>query len=350
MRKSRMEFDYSAVPLYIAGGLMAGLFLFLVAVAASSPRLPPGGYTVQRSTPNLDWICSQIHVDPRIGFGSAAMLIATAIWSIWSGWRKTRSKMDGVDTLRTRVRMFFPAATTLEELPLPDLDEWLTVNVGLAALGSDAAIGHALAKQLTAKSDTVKPEKTLRVHITVLFAMFALRATKQSGKDYMHFRDEVAISMKRTMDALSHTGHPTPSERTRAAEQLSADIAMFSEKSAAILAEGTQARTWFDAIIGRHGWTETALMGALAAARKKGTLPETDFSWLMDIDRPLALALNAVGRPSFLPESLGAACQWQAELRAGMAVTEPVMYPGVMAIRRELASRGPSVPKPDYEF
>jgi hypothetical protein len=290
------------------------------------------------------WTLVSGTVSPGLGCAAVAAMAAAAAgwtWRAKSGGPEPR--IDSVSELARRTLAMRPCVAATAGPGLPDLEDWLIGRAGVASAGDGPAIRLALAGQLAFRWEGVEIERCRRAHRVALLILFALRAEERHGSGdargrYGAYRDGLAAAAKRTRERKASGGHPDrPAESESAA-----DISGYVDAHWDILDVVSHERRWAEDIAARHAWSETVLMAALAAARECATLPETDFAWLMDIDRPLAMALNAVGRPSFLPESLGAACHFLAEIRAGHRLAEPHVEAGVRGIRRELGTFVPA--------
>ncbi len=129
------------------------------------------------------------------------------------------------------------------------------------------------------------------------------------------------------------------------------------EAPAAIVAAADQALAQEDLktslqIVGRHAYTNTALMSLLnEARRKRGVLPPATFLATKLIDRPLWYALHALGFPGGGPgqnahpnprvEAAGCRAHWQAECLAGRPIILPHLDAAVTAIRAMATQTGP---------
>ena len=81
-------------------------------------------------------------------------------------------------------------------------------------------------------------------------------------------------------------------------------------------------------------------MALLYRARQKGVLASSQFLWLRPLDRPLWYALNqCVGRAAWA-EGFAAWAHYQAEEKAGKALSEPHVQPAVASLRQSLAAQG----------
>ncbi len=269
---------------------------------------------------------------PELGLVVGLSLALAASWVASPRSGGPRSKITGISSLaeRTARRTRFSnwldrlRSAGFEEMPLMNCEEWLVKNVGFAAIGDDRAVAKALNVQLTPWTG-LGDELLARPHRVVLLALLALAGSQPMSKNvYQDFRD-----------AINDAVHTLRIEGKLTSDNAPGVVRGFADRAVSVLADRTEARQWVETTTRVHGTSETVLMNALSQVRKNVHLPESDFSWLMDVDRPLALALNAVGRPSVLPEALGAFCCWQAELRGEGRDT--AMDAGVRSIRNVLS-------------
>jgi intracellular multiplication protein IcmP len=97
-------------------------------------------------------------------------------------------------------------------------------------------------------------------------------------------------------------------------------------------------------VAARHGFTATALMSVLTAARQAaGVLPPGQFAWLKLVDRLLFYALHSLGfptdglgehvHPNPRVEAIGARDHWAVELASGGPVLVPAVDRALGAIR-----------------
>ena len=257
----------------------------------------------------------------------ALALLAGGVMFLVLPERKGRTRISGVDDLASRIPSPFPFGEHYIHDQVQDIDEWLVAKVGVASIGSDDAVLHALRAELHPWKGT-GAEIGMQGHLLILLALFSMRAT-EGDETYYRFRDFVSNSAS------------VWKRRATAPSFLVADgwKGVLPLQSTQMLKDGTAARVWLDRHAGANGTVETVLMAVLAAARANAELPETDFPWLAEVDPGLARALNAVGRPSFLPGSLGAASHFAAEMKAGEAIVVPDVDAALRAIRRDLKER-----------
>lgn len=253
-----------------------------------------------------------------VSLAVAAALSAGAAWTWFAGHPASRKlslwaggAVDFAALQRRRFRFLAPPVPG----PVPlYAGEWLAGAVGRDAPWSEEQMASALASQLTVPFRGVAAEPPLR---TALHAVFALHAARKAEA-----RDLLAELAAASGDADA--------------------LAVVARRAGKALLAGSERASSPDYLSDRHAWSETALMGALEAARARGTLPTSEFGWLKSVDRGLFFALDSVGRPdSFLVEGLGAACQYRSEVLAGRPLPEPAMGPAVRGIRRELSRLGP---------
>jgi hypothetical protein len=81
-------------------------------------------------------------------------------------------------------------------------------------------------------------------------------------------------------------------------------------------------------------------MALLYRARQKGVLASSQFLWLRPLDRPLWYALNQCGGRAAWAEGFAAWAHYQAEEKAGKALSEPHVQPAVASLRQSLAAQG----------
>lgn len=99
-------------------------------------------------------------------------------------------------------------------------------------------------------------------------------------------------------------------------------------------------------VLSRHGFVTTAMMGALAWARREGgVLPPAAFVWLRGEDRTIWYPLNNVGRRAFHTEAAGAVAHYQAELSAGRALLLPRLDAAVVSIVQYLSDTRARIPE-----
>jgi len=90
------------------------------------------------------------------------------------------------------------------------------------------------------------------------------------------------------------------------------------------------------AILDKHAFTTTALIGLFEAVKAIGILPSSFFLWLKPHHRTLWYTMNDVGRHVASVEAAGPRAHFQAEVAAGCAVSEPAMKTAVTALREGL--------------
>ena len=81
-------------------------------------------------------------------------------------------------------------------------------------------------------------------------------------------------------------------------------------------------------------------MALLNRARQKGVLAASQFLWLRPLDRPLWYALNQCGGRVAWAEGFAAWAHYQAEEKAGKALSEPHVTLAVASLREALAAQG----------
>lgn len=83
------------------------------------------------------------------------------------------------------------------------------------------------------------------------------------------------------------------------------------------------------AVVARHRFTRTVMMGLLEACRDNGVFPPNWFNWLKAIDRVSWYALNDVGLYVSSVESAGVRAQFNAERAAGKPLPTLLLEPAV---------------------
>ena len=81
-------------------------------------------------------------------------------------------------------------------------------------------------------------------------------------------------------------------------------------------------------------------MALLYRARQKGVLASSQFLWLRPLDRPLWYALNQCGGRAAWAEGFAPWAHYQAEEKAGKALSDPHVRPAVASLRQALAAQG----------
>lgn len=154
----------------------------------------------------------------------------------------------------------------------------------------------------------------------IILALLA-KATTEDAAGYEELRDFVAVQCA---DLLPGTAAADAETRLlgRLDAVQSADPAM-----AAALQEAMAA----------HAYPVTVAMRLLERARLQRRIGTADFSWLRWVDRPLFIALNALGVPKVQAEALAAVSHYGAERQAGTALAEPHIAAAMFAIQTELA-------------
>jgi hypothetical protein len=256
----------------------------------------------------------------EVGGASAAVLAGLAALSLVLDRGSRRAAPRDFRELRAQqIGAFsFLDAEIPDRNPL-DVPGWLEAATGHTAPWHRVEVETALAAQLRRRLGDVEG---LMPHEAALLAYLGGRAS----------RDDVpAIAAGSIASAWRHAA--------RSAEDY-ASAAASTERAVAAWMALPEARAWIEKLSRRHGWTTTLLMGALADARRRGVVPESEFSWLAAVDWPLAMALNSVGRPSFLPEGLGAAVHFAAERDAGHFLAEPEVSCGAAGVAAHLRRNG----------
>jgi hypothetical protein len=270
---------------------------------------------------------------PGIRFAAYVTCTVLTIFAAWSCLvrpRRLGRGIDGVDALAERSRKAFAFMSAPRyEPPLLSVQEWLFSQVGSPPC-TDENVCRALERQLTRPWNGIRAEP---VHRQALLTLFSLRKVSCSeaiagagagaGDGYKQLRDALAARLREA-----------PMEK---AMDILADM---SDYIASTLNAMPAAAQFIGSMSARHGWSETVLMACLDSAREGGTLVEAEFGWLMEVDRPLALALNSVGRPSVLPEALGVFCHWHEERRCGKPLLQPEVGAALRGIQAEARNWG----------
>ena len=269
--------------------------------------------------PAASRILESVTLPLPVGLACSALLAGAAAWALKARRPLNAYPVTSYPTLARRAAGTFPFVQPARaSSQLPSLGEWLAGSLGTAGSRGERGIAMALEAQLTRPWNGLGDEPRIR---QVLLVLFALHAT--DNKAYEILRDLVGLAAR------------------EAATGSVLDAVLGTYGSCAPMQPDARVAAWIGGVATGHAWSETVLMACLSRTRAHGkVLACTEFGWLMDIDRPLALALNAVGRPSFLPESLGAACHYLEEERAGVALPEPAVGAGVRGILRELDRQG----------
>lgn len=99
-------------------------------------------------------------------------------------------------------------------------------------------------------------------------------------------------------------------------------------------------------VMNRHAYVATALLGALAWARRMGgVLAPAQFLWLRGEDREMWYPLNNLGRRAFHVEAAGAMSHYMAELEANRALSMPRLDSAVVAIVQYLSETRAKIPE-----
>lgn len=238
---------------------------------------------------------------------------AASTWAL--NRRKGKAPTDAFEAIVEHAASQFPFVICEPDTRLlPNAREWLEERLGHSGPFDHDAVAMALSSQLTSKWTGLDGEPRHRAALLILFAM---HAADPLG-DYIGFRDKLAAAT-----------FPSQLEFTLASFDVTTEML---EKTR----EGTDLRAWIDAVSVGYAWSETVSMACLSAARRNRSLPESEFGWLLAADRPLAMALNSTGRPSFPVEGLGAATHWCGEVRSGFSIPEPSVEPAVRAVLERL--------------
>lgn len=101
----------------------------------------------------------------------------------------------------------------------------------------------------------------------------------------------------------------------------------------------------------RHAYVKTAMLRALAHARKEGgVLAAAQFVWLRGHDRELWYPLNNLGRRSFHSEAMGVMAHYVAEKSMNRAIPMPQVSSAVDSLQHYLKKHEPiAIPKLDYK-
>jgi len=101
-------------------------------------------------------------------------------------------------------------------------------------------------------------------------------------------------------------------------------------------------------VVSRHAYVATAMVGALAWARREGgVLAPAQFVWLRGEHREMWYPLNNIGRRSFHVEASGAMGHYQAELEANRRLVMPRVDAAVVAIVQYLSETRARIPELD---
>lgn len=99
-------------------------------------------------------------------------------------------------------------------------------------------------------------------------------------------------------------------------------------------------------VMNKHAYVATALLGALAWARRQGgVLAPAQFVWLRGEDRELWYPLNNLGRRAFHVEASGAMSHYMAEVEASRALSMPRLDSAVVAIVQYLSETRAKIPE-----
>lgn len=177
-----------------------------------------------------------------------------------------------------------------------------------------------LKEQMLQQTQAWTSRDDLDFHHSALLTMFSLHYFRME-KQYNELRDSLAIWARNAGRAGDCLDTSTMKSVCGAGVEQARLLVSLQESS------------YIANLSSRHAFATTLLMGALEQARESvGVLPESDFGWLMDVDRTLALALNSVGRPSYLPQVLGVSCHYMAEKRAQHCLHEPHVIAGARGL------------------
>jgi intracellular multiplication protein IcmP len=182
-------------------------------------------------------------------------------------------------------------------------------------------IRRALLGQLGERFDGID---NLPEHVYCLLAAFAMKGARKR-KESDAFLGEIA-------SCWTPEGgfRPTPSVKSQAAKLLN------DKKVVGPLLE----------VMNRHAYETTALLSALAYARRQGgVLAPAQFVWLRGEDRTLWYPLNNLGRRSFHIEAAGAMAHYQSELEAGRALSMPRLEAAVVAIVHYMSETRAKIPE-----
>jgi hypothetical protein len=302
--KPRRSFD---VPSFVAG----------MAVVALGPWLLAHG------APLLAWLVQFAGLadgHDEVGSASAVALAGLAALSLVVDRGGRRAAPRDFRELRAQQTGAFPFldAEIPDRNPL-DVTGWLEASTGHPAPWHRVEVEAALAAQLPRG---LGGGEGLMPHEAVLLAYLGGRALRGDSR---------AIDADGIASAWRHAA--------RSAEDYASATAS-TERAVAAWMALSEPQAWLEKLSLSHGWTTTLLMGALADARRRGVVAESEFSWLAAVDWQLAMALNSVGRPSFLPEGLGAAVHFAAERDAGHALAKPEVSWGAAGVAAHLRRNG----------
>ncbi len=248
-----------------------------------------------------------------LGGAAAALLVRSPVRRDLTPWGEGEHDLGALHRRRFHVL----SALREDDGPL-DARQWLR-RTTLAIAGDDLPLSGpwtderivaALERGLSGRFVGTTSEKPIRM---VLHRVFALHAWKDPRARAMLAALASVSASGSTFDALVH--------------RMALD-AMRDGVTGQILAHLEE----------RHAWSETALMGSLAEARRAGVLPTSEFGWLKHRDRAAFYALDALGRTDAAhPEGAAAACQYAEEVRTGHALPEPCLGRAVQGVRQSLA-------------
>lgn len=224
----------------------------------------------------------------------------------------------GPDDFVARQRRFFPFLVSGDVTYGPlSVSQWLEHESGRKSSWTREDVSQAAAAQVATVFRGLDAERPHRAALAVMFALKIWHSNKY---------EDVRNTLARAWDPKTGLGQEK-------AERVSRRIVarfMSDERHRSI-------HHLVQECMVRHGWSETVLMALLDKALRVGTISGAEYGWLKLVDRPLFYALNAVGRPSFLPESIGVACHYHAEKLHGAALHTPYVTPAVEGIMRTLA-------------
>lgn len=121
------------------------------------------------------------------------------------------------------------------------------------------------------------------------------------------------------------------------------DLSKIHSETAARLAADALAAPAVVAVLVRHGWRRTVLMGVLEAARVGGVLPPAWFRWLKAVDRVTWYALCDLGTAPSSVESAGVRAHYLMEQAAGRPLGTPSIDSAVDGLREYLTTHEETV-------
>ena len=346
-------------------GVIAGLVMNLfhgeiVLLHHATSRFDLADRQMARADPASVTLSDLYGITHAVGF--AVRIPAAALMTVLAGlcmWRAAPSRfkrafdMDGL--IREQVQSFpANAAFASRHLKLVALSDFvrpadyaLTPEEWIARFArrkdgafDEALAGHALAAQLGTRWRGVEKAPP---HVRGLFAAFALHLAER--------RTEA----QRLLGHLS-TAVPTSSADMPEGPDTPLELSADAVAQADLVLRDFDVLSPASAVAACHGYTHTALMGLLNAARlKAGVLAPAQFVWLRLVDRDLWYALHSLGfetegfgryqHPNPRIEAVGARDHWAAERIAGRPLGKPEIAKALEAVRMVAARSAPDEQK-----